>query len=685
MERNLIIIFGRFIIRIIATLVILINLIYAQTSSKNEELFPVPVNLKPNVDFWIRVYTLYSSDQIIIHDSEYLRIVYEIVDVNKLFGHNRISTKIIWREVEKIKDKYRNILIKLSAYERIAPELLDEKERSVYYLFKSKVSSEVFKQAAQNIRGQQGLRDEFRKGLIRSGRYIQHIEQIFSRYNIPQELIALPHVESSFHYRAYSKFGAAGIWQFTRSTGRRFLRINYTVDERFDPIKSTEAAAKLLKENYSELGSWPLAIAAYNHGLNGLKRAVRQLGTSDIGVIVDKYESRNFKFASRNFYAEFLAALDVSKNYKIYFGELKFERPEKFLTFNVPDYVKLSILTNRLDITTDDIKRLNPSLRNSVVSSKRHLPKGYELRIPWRKDFDPALVYADIPTTEQYQQQVSTDWYQVESGDNLQKIARFFHTTVADLMELNDIRNPHQIYVGQVLRLRPEEPLLAEGNESVNPTNKKIDKTTETEREEKKSGLGDQISDSPTQPKTSSLIADAKRGEERKEELTNESRTTVIQPGTQLFEKQPVKAFKPSFGTIYVQPEETLGHYADWLGIPTQVLRNLNSLRYGQDIHLDQKIKLVFNGVSEKEFQRKRMEYHRGIEEDFFTSFAVEGVLRHKVKQGENIWYLCNQVYEIPYWLVRKYNPNKNLERLNTGDELIIPILGPIDNNRNIG
>ena len=674
----------KWIIRILSVLLICFNLIQAQASSENDDRFPIPDNLKPNVDFWIKVYTLYNSDQVIIHDSEDLRIIYEVVDVNELLGSNKISNKIKWREIEKIKDNYRDILIKLSTLEQIDPQLLDKKERAVYYLFKSKASSAVFKQAAQNIRGQQSLRDEFKKGIIRSGRYIDHIAMVLKKYNIPQELIALPHVESAFNPRAYSKFGAAGIWQFTRGTGRRLLQINYHVDERFDPIKSTEAAAKLLRENYEELGTWPLAITAYNHGLNGLKRAVRQLGTSDIGVIVDKYESRNFKFASRNFYAEFLAALEASKNYKIYFGELKFERPEKFFTFKVPNYVKLSTLTQRLGISADNIERLNPSLRRSVLSSKHHLPKGFELRIPWKRDFDPALVYAEIPKIEKYQQQVATDWYQVEGGDNLQKIARRFNTTVADLMELNDIRNPHQIYVGQVIKLRPEQVLLAEGNEAVTSTKNDETQPIAEEKKENKGGLGNQLASTPIQPNVSIPITNVHKKETSPEKLTKESGTTDITE-VAVVEKQRTNPLKRSFGTIYVQPEETLGHYADWLNIPTQVLRNLNGLRYGQDIHLDQEIKLVFNGVSEKEFQRKRMEYHRGIEEDFFTSFAVEGVIVHKVMSGENIWYLCNQVYEIPYWLVRKYNPNKNLERLNTGDELIIPMVGPIDNNRNIG
>lgn len=126
-------------------------------------------------------------------------------------------------------------------------------------------------------------------------------------------------------------------------------------------------------------------------------------------------------------------------------------------------------------------------------------------------------------------------------------------------------------------------------------------------------------------------------------------------------------------------PEETLGHFADWLEIPTQKLRVLNGLVYGQEIHLGQKIKIIFSNVRKEDFEQRRMEYHRSIEEDFFSSFRVDGVQIHKLKRGENVWYLCNEVYEVPYWLIIKYNPNINFEHLQKGDEIIIPLIASIN------
>ena len=168
--------------------------------------------------------------------------------------------------------------------------------------------------AIEDIRFQLGQADRFRSGLIRSGAWETHIAETLANLGLPAELAVLPHVESSFNPRAYSKVGAAGLWQFMRSTGRRYMRIDAAVDDRLDPFRSTEAAAQLLAYNYRVLGSWPLALTAYNHGTAGVRHAKETLATDDIVRIVRSYTSRTFGFASRNFYVSFLAALEIDRN-----------------------------------------------------------------------------------------------------------------------------------------------------------------------------------------------------------------------------------------------------------------------------------------------------------------------------------------------------------------------------------
>jgi len=648
-----------------------INLTQHYVFSADKELFPVPENLKTNIQFWKKVFTLYNNDQVIIHDANNLEVIYEICNLTEIFGIEEVSEKEKWQEVEIVKEKYKNILHKLATLKNIIPDSLETHERYVYNLFKNDPSPKTFRKASHNIRGQKGLKDRFREGMIRSGQYLPQIENIFKKHNVPQELKALPHVESSFDFRAYSKYGAAGMWQFTRRTGRRFLKINYTLDERFDPIKSTEAAAKLLKDNYEKLGSWPLAITAYNHGVHGMLRAVSKVKTSDLGEIVKKYKSRSFKFASRNFYAEFLAAKEVEENFIKYFGELQIDRPEKYLTFTVPNYIKISTLAKRLDIPIIKIAELNPSLRKSVLTSRRRIPKGFELKIPYRKNFDPVAVYAQIPDNEKFHNQLVSDCYRVKRGDNLNGIARRFRTTVSDLLLLNEIDNPNHIFIGQVLKIKSEK--ATSSNQEVSPFFAQNNKKSENRKNEISFESGEHFS--------GPHVPDKIREVEKKVNLTEKKALFVSEQNEKTNGDNLTKIFKKTDNKITVQPGETLGHFADWLKIPTQELRNLNDLGYGEDIHVAQNVKITFRNVTAKQFNQSRMEFHRLIEENFFTMFKINDVKIHKIKKGDNIWHLCNEVYEIPYWLILKYNPEKNLRKLRAGDMLLVPIIELLSND----
>ncbi|MDW7680201.1 MAG: LysM domain-containing protein, partial [bacterium] len=127
------------------------------------------------------------------------------------------------------------------------------------------------------------------------------------------------------------------------------------------------------------------------------------------------------------------------------------------------------------------------------------------------------------------------------------------------------------------------------------------------------------------------------------------------------------------FGFITIKPDETLGHITDWLGLTTDELRKINKLSDGQSAKIGQKIKVTFSNISRNEFDQKRMEYHRSIEEDFFANYQIDGVKIHRIQTGENIWLLCTDIYSLPYWLIQKYNPSANLEQLQAGELLVIP------------
>ncbi|MFA6110894.1 MAG: transglycosylase SLT domain-containing protein, partial [Candidatus Latescibacterota bacterium] len=144
---------------------------------------------------------------------------------------------------------------------------------------------------------------------------------ILREHGVPDSLAVLAFIESAFNPEARSKAGAVGLWQITRPAAVRLLRMDRHVDERRDPLKATAAAARILKQNYEALGHWPLAITAYNHGAAGIARGVREVGSQDLTALIDRYRGKAFGFAGKNFYAEFLAALEVIPRSALYFGD----------------------------------------------------------------------------------------------------------------------------------------------------------------------------------------------------------------------------------------------------------------------------------------------------------------------------------------------------------------------------
>src|SRR5262249_28544918 len=258
-------------LRAFASLILCSSLLSIAQPALAAGAFVRPTELEPDIAFWRRIYTEVTTSGGLIHDPVDLNGVYE-----QMKFPADISPKARSKVIEDTKKKYSRILERLAA----GADPLTEEEARVQALWPKGTRRSRFEQAAEDVRFQLGQSDRFREGVVRSGAYRDYIAATFEKAGLPRELAALPHVESSFNTYAYSKAGAAGMWQFMRGTGRRFLRIDSTVDERLDPYRATDAAVKFLEQNYIVLGSWPLALTAYNHGTAGMRRAQEQLGTS---------------------------------------------------------------------------------------------------------------------------------------------------------------------------------------------------------------------------------------------------------------------------------------------------------------------------------------------------------------------------------------------------------------------
>ncbi|HSB82504.1 MAG TPA: transglycosylase SLT domain-containing protein [Candidatus Methylomirabilis sp.] len=289
--------------------------------------FPKPAALQANVEFWKQIYTDYGVGDFVIHDRENLSIIYDVVRIQDTTNECRAAAAAK-PEIQRLRGKYADILERLA--QGVAPEELGPEGSRVAQAWGCPCSPEVLRRAAGNIRVQQGLREKVRDGMQRARGLMPPILSVLRRHNVPEELAALPMVESSFNPRAQSKAGAVGLWQFIRSTGKRYLIIKGRRDDRRDPLRATEAAARLLKHNYEVLGSWPLAITAYNHGQEGVRAARTVVGSDAIEEIIEHYTGPRFGFASRNFYAEFLAAVDVIRPFlTAHAGPVKAKTPQR--------------------------------------------------------------------------------------------------------------------------------------------------------------------------------------------------------------------------------------------------------------------------------------------------------------------------------------------------------------------
>lgn len=273
--------------------------------------FRRPDAIKPNVEFWVKVFAQYSDRDFIVHDRDNISRIYGLIT---LPGSGPPSQDDIDWVNDYLKTKYSAILMRLEAGAKPG----DYEAAAVARLFAGQAHPD-YAAAARDLRVQEGMREEFRASLVRAHHYMPVIVRILESFGLPPGLALLPTVESGFRIHARSKAGAVGLWQFTRATGRQYMMVGRWRDERLNPIRSTEAAAKLLAHNHELLGDWPLAITAYDYGTGGMMQAVEATDGGGFSQIVRSYDGPRFGFATKNYYAEFLAALHVWQHREQYF------------------------------------------------------------------------------------------------------------------------------------------------------------------------------------------------------------------------------------------------------------------------------------------------------------------------------------------------------------------------------
>jgi membrane-bound lytic murein transglycosylase D len=731
------------------------------------------------VNFWVRVYTEITTNEGFLHDERNLGVVYDTLK----FGAGT-SPRDRQRQVDERRDRYIAALRRISAAlpSESDRQALSAEDRRILALWGPNPSAILLRDATQRIRFQLGQADRFREGLIRSSSWSTHIAETFANQGLPPELAVLPHVESSFNAAAYSKVGAAGLWQFMRSTGRRYMRVDDAVDERLDPYRSTEAAAQLLAYNYRVLGSWPLALTAYNHGAAGMRRARETVGTDDFVKINRTYSSRTFGFASRNFFPSFLAALTIDENPEKFFGQLERRPEQKFREVAMPAYVRLATLERTLGLDREQLRVLNPAWRPTIFNGTRLVPRGYRLRLPadTAEKWTAELLASKLPPNELYAGQITPrthrvhkgetlasiapkyglsaqrlaemnklsvhatlragrrltlpeqlprvigapsapavsvaavtespenataasapgdDFYVVRRGDSLQLIAARVRVPEAQLLRMNSLKDPDRLYEGQRLRIAGEPvPVVAATPEEAETQVANIDAArgeaqregavVEVVRQETTRPIG---SGEPTRGRyrsaatvameaatTPEVASSVVKAAEEAREPVSAAQAEELSPALGPVSASQALADSIDYqvrddGSIRVEATETLGHYADWLRIPTQRLRVVNKLKARSTVQLGQKLQLDYSKVSRETFEQLRRDYHAKLQGEYFAQHRISGTEVYIVRRGDSLWTMTQRFANLPIWLLRQYNPDTDLSDLRPGTQVTMP------------
>ncbi|MDR3111959.1 MAG: transglycosylase SLT domain-containing protein [Elusimicrobiota bacterium] len=482
----------------IALLLLFLNCSYASTISHNDTLVErnkqeLPADATNKIDLNVTGQNnsnekfgdtsddslFYPADE---SDSSALKIANAI---SKAKSNKKAKTQIAdaQKEYQKAVDslkkkdyavakKHFNILLKELEHSAIEPEiyyfLLDD-IGSIVAKLKSFYEADENSDLSQNLSGSIPMTTKNRSlienyisiysngkskervtlALERSGAYKNIVLQSLRKFDLPEELFYLPVVESLYNAEAVSRAGATGMWQIMSHRGRALgLQINYWIDERLDPERSTQAACLYLKQLYVMLNDWHLVLAAYNRGEYGLLRDMKFSNAVDVSEMVAR---KAIPKETQNYVPQFIAAVTIGKNLKQYgFKNLNYAQPLVYDKYVTNEVVDLKIIAKCAETTLEEIKKLNPALKAWCT------PHGYpnfEVKIPYGSKSKFLENIKNIPDLNPSPGLIK---HKVAEGEYLGKIARTYSTSVKAIHEDNrNLAKKKSIKIGETIIIRP--------------------------------------------------------------------------------------------------------------------------------------------------------------------------------------------------------------------------------------
>ena len=349
--------------------------------------FKIPDALKGPVSFWLRIYTEYTTQHLVLFDETHPEVVYEVLDFRELYKKSR--NLAAFEIVMKLRVKKKMALYR-AAFKNLARGIKGkntaEAESRIIKALAHLDHKHPYATLSKNLRTQTGQRDNLIKGLLAAETFFPKMEEIFRQVGAPIELTRLALVESSFDLSAVSRTGASGVWQFMPATANTYMIVNSpeNIDERLSPLKATVAAARLLKVNRSGLGNWPLAVTAYNHGMSGLTHLNKKARlAAERG---EGFSSCNKKgrlgFAGRNYFSEFLAVLHAEAYRDVFYGESPLPVGSPIVYRQVKKNQTGATIAKEENLSAQEFQFYNPDIQNL----KAVLPHGFFVALPGHRD-----------------------------------------------------------------------------------------------------------------------------------------------------------------------------------------------------------------------------------------------------------------------------------------------------------